>query len=629
MHEQATTNPSLIIAIALATGTIAQAVAQHLRIPGIVLLLLVGVLLGPDVLGIVVPGDLGDQLHEIIGFAIAVILFEGGLNLEWKRLRAEGATIRQLVTVGALITWAGGMVAAKLIMGWDWSTSILFGSLVIVTGPTVITPLLRRNHVSRNVETILEAEGVFIDAIGAIIAVVVLEEVLSFGSSSVAIGFISVPTRIVLGAVVGFAGGVIIAFLLRWRGVIPEGLENVFTLACAVAIFHVSDVIRPESGITAVIVAGLVVGNSRSHVTSELREFKEQLTVMLIGLLFVLLAADVRIAEVLSLGVPGILVVLALMLVVRPAAVWTCTISSNLNWREKSFVSWLGPRGIVAAAVATLFYERLHASGSEYGEDMRALVFLVIAVTVVIQGGATGWVARLLRVKRPSGQGYVILGAHPAAILLGRILRDAGEEVVMIDANPEWCRRAQDEGFRVLQGSALEERVMLGAEPDSRKGVIAMLSNSGVNLLFARRARDEFKTPKSYVALQRGHGGVTPEAVGEAGASILFGTEVDIELWEVRARRELAVVRRWRLTESGGDGDPLDVPREAQNLLLPFVVRGEKTTRPIDDATRVDVGEEVSWLVLEEREDEAAAFLAKKGWEPVIETETVPADESS
>lgn len=641
MHDIQMTNPSLTVALALAVGIIAQSVAQHLKVPGIVFLLAIGVLLGPDGVGIVQPEGLGHALHMLVGFAIAVILFEGGLNLQLRRLRREAATIRMLVTVGALVTWVGGALSARLVLGWSWMLSILFGSLVIVTGPTVITPLLRRIKVVRKLETILEAEGVFIDAVGAIIAVVALEVVVAAPTgSSLALGAVTVPTRLVLGAVVGLVGGFGVALLLRVRGVVPEGLENVFTLSLALAIFQVSNALSSESGIVAVIMAGLVVGNSHTEVKHELKEFKEQMTVMLIGMLFVLLAADVRIADVAALGASGVAVVALLMFVVRPVTVLACTVRAGMTWRERAFLSWLAPRGIVAAAVATLFYERLAADGIAGGQEMRALVFLVIAVTVVFQGISGPLVARWLHVRRPSGQGYAILGAHHVGMALGRLLEDSGTEVVLIDANTEACREAEDAGFRVIHGNALEERVLVTAGLDTRRGVIATLPNEAVNLLFAKKAREVYKVGEAYAAIQRGHGAFSHEVVHEGGASVLFGREVDLELWDVRIRRELVEISPWRCVgvdedaadhegRETEDSDPITVPREMQNALMPFARLDDEKVKPIGDRTRVEKDSVVFWIVFNERVDDAVQWLRENGWVRHTPDEPIAVDSDS
>jgi len=520
-----------------------------------------------------------------------------------------------------LITATGGAFAARWILGWDWRLSVVFGMLVVVTGPTVITPILRRIKVKRNLETILEAEGVFIDAVGAILAVVALEAVLSPTGSTLAVGFVAVPTRLAFGVLSGAIGGIVIAVLLRWRGVVPEGLENVVTLSLALALYQLSITIMPETGITSVLVAGMVVGNTRTPGLRELKEFKEQLTVMLIGMLFVLLAADVRLSDVVALGRGGILVVLTLMFIVRPLNIISCTLRAGMNWREKAFLSWLAPRGIVAAAVASLFYDRMAAEGVPGGGEMRALVFLVIAVTVVFQGSTSGLVARWLGVRRPSSQGYAILGAHELGCVLGQLLQRGGEEVVMLDASAEASRHAEKLGFRVVFGNALEERVPLIADLESRKGAIGTLSNEAVNLLFARKARNQYRVPRAYVAIHRGYASIDPGLVHEAGATVLFGEAADLELWSVRIRRDAAHVELWRREEgkNPGNGETISVQqnRDVQNSLLPLAVSRNGAIEPFDDRTRVSPGEEVYWLVLAEKAAEWQPWLEEQGWQRV------------
>jgi NhaP-type Na+/H+ or K+/H+ antiporter len=619
MHAEGLSNPALIVALALAAGTFCQSLARHLRVPGIVLLLIAGVLLGPDGLGVIDPRGLGEGLPLIVGFAVAVILFEGGLNLEWKRLRRQAKVIRRLIGPGALLTTAGGALAAHFLLLWDWRLSILFGTLVIVTGPTVVTPLLRRVKVLRRLETVLEAEGILIDAVGAIIAVVTLEIVVSPSGESAALGMVSVPSRLVAGTAMGAAGGLLLALLLRFRHVIPEGLENVFTLSMALAIYQASNAILPESGIAAAIAAGLVVGNMRTARVRELRDFKEQLTLMLIGLLFVLLAADVRVADVRALGWPGLWVVALLVFVVRPAQVYLCTIGAGMGARERAFLSWVAPRGIIAAAISSLFAERLAHHGVDGGTELRALVFLVIAVTVVIQGATVGPVARLLGVRRPAGKGYAILGASPLSRSIARLLEDAGEEVVLYDANADNCSETEREGFRVFFGNALDEGRLARTELDTRKAALGMSPNEGINLLFACKAREEFGVPQGYVSIQKGHASLTVEMVREAGCHALFAAPADLELWSVRLRRKVARV------ETRVFAPPANAPKDlgatclrtgesAGNMLLALMNFRDGKPRPIDASVEIRPGDRVAWLIFTERREEAEAWLEDQGF---------------
>jgi NhaP-type Na+/H+ or K+/H+ antiporter len=406
-----------------------------------VLLLALGMLLGPDGANVIRPAALGGGLPIIVGLAVAVIRFEGGMCLQLGALQEQARPIRRLITIGALVTAVGGTLAAMVFMGWDLRLCILFGTLVIVTGSTVITPLLRRIRVQERVSTILEAEGIFIDAVGATVAVVTLEIVVA--PSRAALGILGIATRLGTGAAVGIAVGAVLAVALRARRLIPSGLENILTLAFAVLAFALSNALVHESGITAAIVAGLVLGNARSRAVDHIAEFKEQLTVLWIATLFVLLAADVRLSEVHALGWPGIGTVLALMFVVRPAAVWLSLRGTDVSVNEKLFLSWLAPRGIVAAAVASLFAIELGAVDIAGGEPLRALVFLVIAVTVTVQGLSGGLVARALGVKRPSHSGVLLLGANRIALAIAELLQNGGERVTMIDANPEVSEAAR------------------------------------------------------------------------------------------------------------------------------------------------------------------------------------------
>ena len=455
------TNPALTVAIALAAGMMAQSLAHLLRIPGIVLLLATGVLLGPDVSNIVQPAVLESGLTIMVGFAVAVILFEGGMNLRIDRIRRESRTIWLLLTLGALVSAIGGTLAAKTFLDWDWKVSALFGTLVIVTGPTVITPLLRRIKVRHSVGTVLEAEGVFLDAIGAIVAVVALEVALSTTGENFSKGILHIVFRIGTGTLFGMIGGFALVSLLRFRNLVPEGLENVFTLSLVFVLYFTANELQPESGLVAVTVAGLMVGNSKTVVDRELKEFKEQLTVMLIGMLFVLLAADVRIADILSLGMRGIFTVAALILLVRPMNIAAGTFGSELTMREKFFLAWVAPRGIVAAAIASLFAMELATQGITAASEFKAMVFLGIAVTVILAGLTGGTVAGWLGVKRPSDFGWVIFGINEIGLKLGEIIRESGQEVICIDQNPIACRLAEEKNHHVIYANALEERTLL------------------------------------------------------------------------------------------------------------------------------------------------------------------------
>lgn len=605
MRSEALRNPALTVALALAFGILSQGVARHLRVPGIVVLLAVGVLLGPEVAGLIHPETIG-ALQMLIGFAVAVILFEGGLQLDVRRLRRESKPIRRLVTLGALVTAVLGAALAGLVMRWDLRTSILFGTLVMVTGPTVINPLLRRLRVEHTVATVLEAEGVLVDAVGAVVATVAIEVALSPTQRTFFIGIASIFGCLAFGAVAGLLFGWLLGKVLNRSGLIPEGLENVFTLAFVLALYQTSNAIVPESGIAAVIAAGVVMGNERTHLDRKLMEFKEQLTVMFIGMLFVLLAAGVRLADVRALGWRGAITVVALMWVVRPISVFASTRKSSLSTKQKLFVAWIGPRGIVAAAVASFFASRLDEHGVQGGNALRAMVFLVIAITVVVAGVSGGAVARLLGVRRQEDAGYVLLGANELALAVATTLRDAGEEVLCIDTNPHACKLAEAAGVRAIQGNALDTTILHRAQIDTRSGVVGLASNDELNLLFVEAARGEAKLGTALSAVSAN--AAVADLVRAHHGEIAFGRPVDVATWSVRIRHKDAFLRA--LQRTSGESDAL--PPEGAALAL-TVKRGKRTS-PIGETHAFSRGDEVTFLVDRAHEDDFRAWLHDNGW---------------
>ena len=607
-------DPTFTFALAVGAGVTAQVLAHHLRIPGIVVFLTVGVLLGPDALGIVQPDALGDGLDTLVGLAVAVILFEGGLNLNAGRLRRQATTIRRLVTLGAVITAIGATSAAKLLMGWDWSTSILFGTLVIVTGPTVIGPLVRRIRLAPRLRTILEAEGVLIDPIGAIIAVVTLEVLLATTPGSAAVGLLGIPTRLMVGFLAGIAGGFVIAFLLRREALVPDELRNVFALAMVLMLYAVSEAILPETGILAAPVAGIVVGNARAHL-DELMEFKEQVTTMLVAMLFILLAADVRLAEVFALGWRGIATIAVMMFVIRPLGVVLCTRGAGLTTKERSFIAWLGPRGIVAAAVASVFAQQLDSAGLGEGLELRALVFLVIAVTVTVQGLSSGFLASALGVRLRRNSGYVIVGANVLGRALGRALKDAGHEVVLVDSNPQEAHAAEEAGLGVIYGNASDVHILERADVEGRRGVVTVTGNVDANLLIAKQVRAMTRLPQRYVCVTRGRSGMAAKQLKDEGLAIVFGRPIEIQVW-LHALRAGAETARWRFG-TGDEAAATELIRSERGLgarVLALTRERGRATVPVDDTTEVRSGDVVCFVAAPDPSGQVWSRLSEAGW---------------
>ncbi len=607
----------LTLALAMLAGVVAQGVARHARIPGIVILLALGVVLGPDGADVVRPDTLGAALPGFVGFSVAIILFEGSLTVRFASLRRRALSIRRLVTVGALVTGTLATVAAGLIMPWSWPLATLFGTLVIVTGPTVVNPLVRRLRLAPHLTEILAAEGIFVDAIGATIAVVALEVVLADTGRAAAGEAMSIFLRFGAGALVGGAAGLLLVGLLRVRRLVPAGLENVLALAVAVAAFQVSDAMVSESGLTAAIVAGLLIGNLPIRRLDRIAEFKEQLTDLLVATLFVLLAADVRLAEVLALGWRGALVVAVLMVVVRPATVFVSTVGTTLTRNEKLCLSWIAPRGIVAAAVASLFATELAHAGIAGGSELRALVFVVIAATVTVQGLTAGIVADLLGVRMPARSGAIILGANALARVVARVLVDLGERVVLVEARPELCDAARASGLEVIRGDALSPDVLLAAGVGSARWCLGMTTNEHVNFLFARQVADEFRGPQVAIVLERHDRGVTAEMADHHDVGVLFAGEANLLGWLDCVRRDGATVERWRLEGADATGALVGLPIDD---ILPIAISRGRDAILVMRQTVLRAGDELQLAVVRDRADLAGDWLESRGWRRVEST---------
>ncbi len=493
---------TLQIVIAVVAGISAQVIAEYLKIPSIVFLLLFGIVLGSDGIGVLHPQVLGAGLEVIVALSTAVILFEGGLNLELRELGRVSGSLRNLVTLGTLITLLGGSMAAHWLGEFPWAIAFLYGSLVVVTGPTVIAPLLKLIKVDRQVATLLEGEAVLIDPVGAILAVVVLDTILNGGSDPLA-AISGMILRLGIGGSIGVAGGWCLAGMFKRAHFISDELKNLVVLAGLWGLFTLAQFSQNESGLMATVIAGMVLGSSSLPEERLLRRFKGQLTILGVSVLFILLAADLSIASIFALGWGSLFTVLVLMFVVRPISVGVCTINSGLNWRQKLFLSWIAPRGIVSASVASLFSIFLTQRGINGGDSIKALVFLTIIMTVVCQGLTAGWVANWLQIKSTEATGALIVGCNPLSLLIARLFQERGEAVVMIDTDPEACQKAQAQNLQVFLSSALDTAVLEEAGLAKMGTFLAMTSNGEVNFVLAQRAVEEFKPPRVLAVFPR------------------------------------------------------------------------------------------------------------------------------
>ncbi|MEM1252849.1 MAG: cation:proton antiporter [Cyanobacteria bacterium P01_H01_bin.21] len=583
---------TLQIVLAVLAGITAQVIAEYLRLPSIIFLLSLGVLLGPDILGVIEPKVLGTGLEVIVSLCVALILFEGGLNLELKELGQVSGSLRNLITLGTFITLLGGGMAAHWFGEFPWPLAFLYGSLVVVTGPTVITPLLRQVQVERKVATILEGEGVLIDPVGAILAVVVLDILLN-GDTDV--GFIvgGLAQRLSIGAAIGGLGGALLGQFLKRADFLSEELRNLVVLASVWGLFGLAQEARGESGLMATVTAGLVLRALSVPDERLLRRFKGQLTVFSVSVLFILLAADLSIDSVFALGVGSVFTVLALMLLVRPLNIYACTLNSDLNWRQKLFLSWIAPRGIVSASVASLFAILLTERGINGGDSIKALVFLTIIMTVFIQGLTARSVAKFLGITQADATGVVIVGCNPVGRLVGRLFAQQGESVVMFDTDEEACELARKDGLRVYLSSALDAELLDEAGLSSIGTFLALTTNGEVNSVVAERAAEEFQPPRVLAVLPRSEAEAEPKPNGKGKK--VTPTPLPIKTWITYLKDDAAELKttqlqpeefekqREQLNKLIGSGDLLPITLQRNGKL--DVVLGQGTWQPGDTVT--------------------------------------------
>lgn len=525
---------TLQIVIAVFSGIMAQVFAEYLKVPSIVFLLLLGIVLGADGLNLLHPQELGVGLEVLVSMAVAVILFEGGLSLDLRNLGLVSGSLRNLVTLGSLITFIGGSIVAHYLAEFPWSIAVLYASLVVVTGPTVVSPLLKQVQVDRPVATLLEGEGVLADPVGAILAFVVLNTIIDgnifAGRSAEAIAsFSSLIWSLILGGSIGLGGGLVLEQVLRRALFLSQELKNLLVLASVWGLFTLSQILKSESGLMAMVILGLVLGAADLPGERLLRKFKGQLTILGISVLFILLAADLSIASLFALGWGSLATVLVLMFVVRPISIFLCTWQSDFNWRQKLFLCWVAPRGIVSASVASLFAIILTERGITGGESLKALVFLTIMLTVFLPGLTAGWVAKLLQITPHSETGAVIIGCHPLSMLIARLFQERGESVILIDTDAEACQRAIAADLSVIQSSGLDIKALEDAGLDSMGTFVAMTNNSEVNLVLAQHAATEFKPPRVLAVFSHES---TDETASESGSVLpAFTNQMAIKTW--------------------------------------------------------------------------------------------------
>ena len=516
---------SFVIVMAIVAGIAARVTANFFRVPSIVFLLIFGVALGGDGLNLVQPRLLGDGLAAIVSISVALILFDGGLNLQLKELGKVSESLRNLITIGALITLLGGGFAAYWLSEFPWTIAFLYAALVVVTGPTVVNPIIEEVGLDRRLATILEGEGVLIDAIGSVLAVVVLDVALnpSAGAFEVVIDLVE---RLGVGGVLGAIAGWLLGKFLQKATFLAEDTKSAVVVAAVLGLFEAAQQIQSESGLTAVVVMGIVLRAAEIPNNRALLKFKSQLVALIVSVLFILLSANLSIPSIFALGWDGVKTVLFLMLVVRPLNVIVSTWNSGFSWRQKAFLAWCAPRGIVAASVASLFSILLTERGVNGGESIKALVFLTIAMTVFLQGLSAKLVAKLLGLNQPDISGLVIVGSNPIGILVARLFQANGQNVAIIDTSADLCRQAEAYDIPTFVSNGLEAKSLAEAGLDSAGTFLALTINIDVNIVIAQLAVKEFNPPKVFAVYVR-----DGDRRSQASVQQAFSDRLPIKTW--------------------------------------------------------------------------------------------------
>ncbi|MEM8867592.1 MAG: cation:proton antiporter [Verrucomicrobiota bacterium] len=573
------------LCLAIGAGCLLTVLSRRMHLPTIVLLLGGGFILGPEGLGFLEADKLGEFLPMIVSLAVGLILFEGGLTLEIKNFTDTSIVIKRLLSVGVLVTWLGATLTVWLIFDVEPSYALLMGSLVIVTGPTVIVPLLRRIRIHQKLSSILHWEGVLIDSIGVFIAILCFEWVVE-GGSTVALPNFGI--RIIGGMGIGAIGGYLI-YLLMDRGWVPQNITNAFALASAMLIFGVSEMIKPEAGLLSVTIAGLIVGVKKPKHLREIKAFKAEITDLLIGMLFLLLVSRLEFQQFVNFfKMGGGWVIFSVILLIRPASIALSSIGTQLNLREKALLSWVAPRGVVAASMASLFALTLSGKENPVGDPalLESFVYSVICATVIIQGLSAGIVAKILGLQRPAPNAWVIIGAgHFGRELAKRLFNKDSQDVTLLDTNARNVSLAKSDGLNAMIRDGLEaeklyeeEQALFGAGH-----VLALTDNVQLNQLIMQRWAEVLDAERVYGWIPNDSATAGDQVTGQS----VFGdlsrpAVIGSELMQSESTFE-SVSWEEEMALPSGDWHPLFIRRGRQLKCVPRDASLKEIVRPQDE----------------------------------------------
>ena len=570
----------------LILGIVAQWMAWRANIPAIVPLIIFGLLAGPiseyylgeKWLNPVYNGNnngifLADSLFAFVSIAIGIILFEGGLTLKKNEWHRVGSSVTKLITLGAAITFAGAGAAAYFITGLSFEIAFLFAGLVIVTGPTVIAPILRNVPLNKNVATILKWEGILIDPVGALTAVLVFEFILaSHGHGHGSIDpFGQFAKVLVEGITLGLGGAYALVYLIK-RHLIPHYLLNVFTLGLVVSVFVLSDLMVSESGLLTVVVMGLALGNMNVPNIDDILNFKESITILLISVLFIVLSANINWSDLERLDAKCFALLGFIIVILRPLSVFVSTYKSDLNINEKMFISWVGPRGIVAAGIASVFGLKLTTEGIAGAEMITPLVFLIVLGTVMLNATTARFVAQMLGVTLGKSNGIAIVGANQGSRLLAHYLKKHDRHVVLLDSSIQNIEAAKEEGLEAIKADVFADTLNDNLELVEMGYLFAMTGSHNVNTYAIENLKDTLGENGSFRFLSSKE--MKRDNLEESEQKILFGQAFDFLKFSEIART-YPHIHEIELKSDTDFFDYLDMMNEEQKSVPVFIKQDE------------------------------------------------------
>ncbi len=611
-----------ILALVGVSGGASQWLAWKLRLPSILLLLLAGILLGPTLGWLDADALLGDLLFPFVSVAVAIILFEGGLTLNREDIRQHGVVVRNLLTLGLVVTWVSMAALTHWLFDFSWPMAFLFGGIGVVTGPTVIKPLLRIVRPNEKIAHVLHWEGILVDPIGAMLAIVVFEYIVEVGAGGgyqdvafVILRLIAVGA--VFGLIAGFALGTV--FKKRW---VPDFLKESTTLLVVIGAFALSEMIQHEAGLLTVTIMGIVLANTKGLRLQEILHFKENLSVLLISALFILLASRLNFDAIAQLGFSAIVFLLVVQFVIRPISVWLSTLGSKWTWQERVLTGWIAPRGIVAAAISSLFVLRLESENVPGSESLVPLAFVMIIGTVVFQSLTAKWVADRLDVSNPEPNGMLIIGANKVAQAIGSALQSAGVKVQLIDSRRSLVKSARENGLPTFFGSVSSSYAESHLDTTAIGQVIALSHDQDLNQLTAMHYRDEFGTENIYIARPSEHTGSEPGDFSDSLTAFRYLFDDSVTYSSLRqalnGEAGIEVIDTEAVESMHESNDGRDGSAGAHNQPLPESIRNDASSAAAGDDVPSDSENEKLAALLGENK---LLFAIDKDGKPTVHTE--------